>query len=172
MNSRRYCQERSRNSVTRIAESRDGGSTSPTGRTAGNPRSCSVRKTAYSLRAVRNGSSLRAYNLPSASTNFTRCRLGPTGMSRIATSAGLHSASGSSQGSARSSAPAARIRTLGTSGTAYCGTDPTYDRQEVNGDGSLRIGLIAGQTGYGGRNWVRTSDARFVSVASDITDDD
>ena len=52
----------------------------------------------YSLTAIRSGSSLSAHNAPSASTNRTRCRLGPTGMSRSGTSVQSQSPSRPSPG--------------------------------------------------------------------------
>src|SRR5689334_18264636 len=110
MSSRRYCHDRSRYRVTRMAVSSNGCTTSPAGRTAGSAQRSRSRRTRYSFVAIRCGSSLSAHSCPSVSTNRTRCRLGPTGMSRSGTSVASHSASGASQGSASSPGDPPRSR--------------------------------------------------------------
>src|SRR3981081_2346723 len=63
--------------------------------------------------ATRAGMSLTAQSRSSASTNFTRWRLGPTAMSRSGTSGTIHSDKGRSHGRARSPAVGARSRNSG-----------------------------------------------------------
>jgi hypothetical protein len=110
---RRYCHDPSRYCVTRIAVSKSGWTTSPAGRTAGRPNSSIRRSTSYSLTAIRGGRSFNAHRRSSASTNLTRCRLGPTAMSRSATSGIIQSESGLSHGSDKRSGVGARSRISG-----------------------------------------------------------
>ena len=113
MNIRRYCQDPTRYRVTRSAVSKSGWITTPAGRTALRPISSRRPSTPYSRAAMRGGNSLSAHNCPSASTNLTRCRLGPTAISRSATCGAAQSRSGRSQGSTSSPGQVARSRNSG-----------------------------------------------------------
>src|SRR6187402_654041 len=71
----------------------------------------------YSRTAMRGGNSLSAHSAPSHWTNFTRCLLGPTAMSRNGTSGTSHSASGRSHGRPRSPGDGVRSRSSGAATT-------------------------------------------------------
>src|SRR5450759_3359659 len=118
ISSRRYCQDGWRNLVTRIAVSAKACPTTPAGRTAASPRLSSSRSTPNSFWAIRGGSSLSAHSPPSDSTNRTRCRLGPTAMSRSGTSVASQSASRSAHGRPNSPGVGTRNRMSSPAGMA------------------------------------------------------